>query len=154
MFAGVDLARPHAFATRLHAVGGPRARVSGGAVQDRVRARFGAHVDARRGLLLEEWRSDATPPARRVFESRVAVRGAVALVSAASVRHDGEARAWVRAPWDDDGVAAYVVRLPRRTTGTLHLRCVAAPFGGARPAFRLALRCEGPGGWRTDVALP
>jgi hypothetical protein len=150
MFAGVDLSRAHVFATHLHAArslpAGARRVVS---VQRRVRSRLGACIDKGAGLVLEEWRSEGVA-ARGVFESRVEVRRAVALVSAASVRYDDGA-VHSLAPWASDDVDALVVRLPYRTTGTLRLRCEAAPFAGGGAAFRLHLRCDK---WSAEVVVP
>jgi hypothetical protein len=151
MFAGVDLSRAHVFATHLHAVRALPASVGERAVsvQGRVRSRLGACIDKRAGLVLEEWRSE-DGATRGVFESSLEVHRAVALVSAASVRYDdGTAR--LLAPWASDDVECLLVRLPYRTTGTLRLRCEAAPFGGRGPAFRLHLSCAK---WSAAVAVP
>lgn len=152
MFGGLDVDRPHAFCTRLHAVRGPLAVDTKRpyAIVDRVRATLGASIDKEGGLLLERWRSDAPSATRALFESEVRVNKACALVSAATVEYDDGERVCF-APWDDDAVKSLLVPLPYRTTGVLHLRCDAAPFEDSKgPAFRLALRCDK---WSHEVSV-
>ena len=152
MFAALDLERPHAFCTRLHAVRGsvataPKKRSY--AIVDRVRATLGASIDKEEGLLLERWRSDAPSATRAIFESEVRVNKACALVSAAAVEYDDGERVTL-APWDDDALQCLIVPLPYRTTGVLRLRCEAAPFEERDGGFRLKLRCDK---WSHEVSV-
>jgi len=146
MFAGLDLARPHVFYTRLHALRGALpAGVRPGAnarVVDRVLSTLGASIDKKRSVVLERWRSDEPEALRAVFESKVRVHRACALVSASTFEYD-DGGCVSFAPWEDDALQCLIVPLPYRTTGMLTLRCEAAPFEGSRgPAFRLQLRCD------------
>jgi hypothetical protein len=152
MFDTLD-ARPHAFRTRLHAVRGPLPRPLNDkrfAVIDRVRTRFAGSIDKDTSLLLEEWRSDEPGAQRGIFESRVRVRKACALVSAATLEYDDGERVSF-APWDDDVLECLFVPLPYRTTGVLELRCEATPFRDTAHAFRLRLRCDK---WTHEVTVP
>jgi hypothetical protein len=137
-----DLTRPHTFSTYLHA-----ARTALPAASRPVTVRFTAPTDVDRDarLTLETWHSSPALGMRGVFESSMEVHRATALVSASEIRYD-DGRVRTLAPWD--GHACLLVCLPCRTTGTLHLRCVATPL--ERTAFRLTLWCDK---WRHEVAI-